>query len=453
MEVKKPVGVFTVMEKRGLTTLEIFHNRKEGKFLLKGAKEWDDDLHFSRYMTDFTYVDVLTSDYRAVGTETLLADFRELGLAYYLERIEQLLREGRHEGIEFYYHRRENIRVAFCKHSCTIGLGNRQHAIRTGAMRRHELDEPEIDVITDGLNLSRAMTYKNAVASLPYGGCKTVVQCDPVKLDDFETMGFLSYVPDRCQVFVGADMGLDEEMVDIIRERYTKNFVGGTGSPLASTGAPTAYGEFIAIKEACDFVYGSRDLRARTLALQGLGHVGRPLAEYLLDDGARLIVTDIDLSRVHKLQQKYGSDSVRYVAPDEIYTLDADIFSPCAMGGIIIEDRIPEFRFKIIIGSANNQLKATSKRDEIELAKKLADAGILFAVDWTHNTGGVIAAALLWQLQEDATEEQLKSKIELPCRTNFRKLLEEARETGKTPTELVYEKVEAMIHAGAGFSK
>jgi len=445
-------GVFTVMQKRGLTTLEIFQNIKEDKFLLRGAREWDDDLQFSKYATDFTYLDVLTKDYKAVGTETLAADFEELGLKDYLERLEQLLREARHEGIEFYYHHRKDIRVAFCKHSVTVGLGNRRHAIRAGAMRRHELDEPEIDVIIDGLNLSRAMTYKNAIASLPYGGCKTVIQCKPVQLDDLETIGFLSYVSDRCRCFPGADMGLDDEMVDIIRERYTKNFVGGTRSPLVSTGTPTAYGEFLAIKEACDFVYGSRDLRARKIALQGLGHVGYPLVEYLLGDGAELIVTDIDLAKVHKLQQKYGSDSVKYVAPDEIYTVDADVFSPCAMGGIITEDRIPRFKFKIIIGGANNQLKTTSKEGEIELAKKLADAGILFVVDWAHNTGGVIAASVLWQLQEEATEEQLKPKIELPCRTNFRNLLEEARETGKTPTELVYEKVEAMVYSAAGFS-
>ncbi|GAI05414.1 unnamed protein product, partial [marine sediment metagenome] len=144
-------------------------------------------------------------------------------------------------------------------------------------------------------------------------------------------------------------------------------------------------------------------------------------------------------------------DLVKYVEPDEIYTVDADVFSPCAMGGIITEDRIPKFKFKIIIGAANNQLRATSKEAELELARKVADAGILFVVDWAHNTGGVIAASVLWLLQEEATEEQLKPKIELPCCINFRKLLDEARETGKTPTELVYEKVEAMVYSGAGF--
>jgi len=443
-------GIFSVMDRMDLTTLEIFQNRNENTFFMRGMKEWEDDLQFSRYGTEFTYVDLLTPDYKAMGTQELAARFRKMGLEDALARVEQFLREGRHEGIEFFYHRRNDIRVSFCKHSVTLGLENRQHVMRAGAMRRHEPDEPEIEVIKDGLNLSRAMTYKNAVSALPYGGCKTVVQCAPVKLDDYETMGFLSYVPDRCRVFVGADMGLDEEMVDIIRSTFTKNFIGGTKSPLASTGSPTAYGEFLALKEDCNFTYGTRDLSDKTIALQGLGHVGFPLAEYLLGDGAKLIVADIDMGKVGALQQEYGPDRVTYISPDEIYTVEADIFSPCAMGGVITEERIPQFHCKIIQGSANNQLNATSREAEIAMAKKVADAGILFAVDWAHNNGGVIAASVLWQLQEEATEEELNPKIELPCRTNFRKLLEEAKEKGKTPTELVYEKVEKMVYGDEG---
>jgi len=443
----KDESIFSVMGNMDLTTLEIFQDRMENKFLMKGMKEWDDDLEFCNYGREFSYVDILTENYKAIGTEELVAGFREFGLRDYLARVEQLLREGRHEGIEFFYHRKKDIRVSFCKHSVTLGLENRQHAMRAGAMRRHESDEPEIEVIIDGLNLSRAMTYKNAVSALPYGGCKTVVQCAPVNLDDYEAMGFLSYVADRTRNFPGADMGLDEEMVDVIRKRFTKNFVGGTKSPLASTGSPTAYGEFLAIKEACHITYGNRDLSGKTIAIQGLGHVGFPLAEYLLDDGAGIIVTDIDKGKADRLQQRYGSDLVRYVSPDEIYTVEADIFSPCAMGGIITEKRIPQFRYKVILGSANNQLRATSKEAEIALAEKVAKAGILFVVDWAHNNGGVIAASVLWQLQEEATEEQLNPKIELPCRTNFRKLLEEAKKGGKTPTELVYEKVEKMVYS------
>ena len=446
-------SVFSIMEKEELTTLEIFQNRKEGKFVLRGMKEWDDDIKWDRYMTDFTAEDILTDDYRAVGTTRLLTDFDELGLNDYLEQIKQLLREGKHHGIEFYYNRKKNIKVMYCKHVNMPGIGNRRRAIRTGAMRRHELDEPEIDILIDGLNLARAMAYKNAIANLPYGGSKILVQCAPVELDDFETMGFLGYVTDRTRSFTGPDMGFEPEMADIIREKFTKNYTDGRNSPMAATGFPTAYGEYLAIREACDFVYGSRDISKKKIAVQGLGEVGYPLAEYLLNDGATLVVTDIVFSKVQRLQQKWGADLVQYVEPEDIYTVDADIFSPCAMGGIITEERISKFKFKIIMGSANNQLKATSKEAEIELAKKLAKRGILFVIAWAHNSGGVIAAWAEWVFQEEASFEKIKPKMESICRDNLSGLLDEAKRIGKTPTELVYEKVENAVYSGAQFSE
>lgn len=446
-------SVFDLMEKEDLTTLEIFYNQKEDKFLIRGMKEWDDDVPWDRYMVDFTSEDILTKDYKAVGTATLEARFNKLGLKDYLEHVKKLIREGKNHGIEFYYNRKKNIRIMYCKHVNTLGIKNRRHAMRAGAMRRHELSEPEIDVILDGLNIARAMAYKNAIANIPYGGSKILVQCDAVDLDDFETMGFLAYVTDKSRSITGPDMNFEPEMADIIREKFTKNYTGGRKSHMGTSGAPTGYGEYIAIKEACDFVYGSRDISGKKIAIQGLGEVGYPLAEYLLDAGARLIVTDINLAKVYRLQQKWGEDLVDYVEPDKIYTVDADVFSPCAMGGIITEERIAKFKFKIIMGSANNQLKATSKEGEIELAKKLADAGVLFVVDWAHNAGGVLTAWAEWVFQEEASLDKIKPRIELVCRENLRKLLEEAKRTGKTPTELVYEKIENMVYSGAEFSE
>lgn len=446
-------GVFELMEREDLTTLEIFYNQRENKFLMRGMKEWDDNVCWDRYMADFTYEDILTDDYKTIGTATLLAAFDELGLADYLQQIEQLIREGRNHGIEFYYNRKKNIRVMYCKHVNTLGIRNRRHAIRAGAMRRRELSEPEIDVIVDGLNIARAMAYKNAIANIPYGGSKILVQCDAVELDDFETMGFLAYVTDRSRSFSGPDMNFEPEMADIIREKFTRNYTDGRKSRMGTSGASTGYGEYIAIKEACDFIYGSRDISDKKIAIQGLGEVGYPLSEQLLGDGAKLIVSDIELSKVQRLQRKWGEDLVEYVEPDEIYTVDADIFSPCAMGGIITEERIPQFKFKIIIGSANNQLKATSKEGEIELAKKLADASILFVVDWAHNVGGVLTAWAEWILQEEASLDKIRPRTEQVCGSNLRQLLEEARITGRTPTELVYEQVEDMVYSGAEFSE
>jgi glutamate dehydrogenase/leucine dehydrogenase len=446
-------SIFGFMEKNGLTTLQIFYDRKNDRFLLQGMKEWDDDFPFHKYNTDFTVEDILTEDYFALNTERLVSALAQEGTKEELEQIQQVMRAGGHHGIDFYHHRRRNIRATYCKHINTPGIRNRRHAIRIGAMRRHGLDKPEIEVITDGLNLARAMAYKNAAANIPYGGSKIVVQCDPVSLDDFESLGFLAYVTDRSRSVTGPDMNFPPEMADVIRERFTRNYIGARKGRLGATGKPTAYGEYLAIKEACRFIYGSPDISNKKIAVQGLGEVGYPVAEYLLNDGAKLIVTDVDLSKVHRLQEQWGSSLVEYVDPEDIYTVAADIFSPSAVGGIITEERIRGFKFKIIVGAANNQLQATSREREIELAKQLADAGILFVVDWAHNSGGVLCAWAEWLLQEGATFDRLKRKIEAVCRDNFRRLLEEAKTANKTPTELVYERTENMVQCGTDFDE
>jgi leucine dehydrogenase len=332
---KSPDSVFNVLAEEGLTTLEVFYNRQKDKFLWRGMKEWEEGIKWDKYMVDFTHEDILTDDYRSVGTKALMRVFYNLDLEDYLRKIENLLRDGKHHGIEFYHNRRLNIRVMYCKSVNTLGIRNKRHAIRAGGIRRHEPDEPEIDVLMDGLNLARAMSYKNALANIPYGGSKIVVQCAPVDLSDFETLGFLAYIIDSTRSFTGPDMGFEPAMADIMRERFTKSITGGIKSPLGPTGGVTAYGGYLAIKEACDFVYGSRSLAGRQIAVQGLGACGYPLAEYLLGEGASLVVSDIDRSKVAKLQRAWSNNVVKSVQPEDIYTVEADIFSPCAVGGII----------------------------------------------------------------------------------------------------------------------
>jgi len=446
-------SVFNVLAEKGLTTLEVFYNRQEDKFLLRGMKEWEESVKWDKYTADFTYEDILTDDYRSVGTKALVRAFSNLGLEEYLRRIENLLREGNHHGIEFYHNRRLNIRVMYCKGVNTPGIRNKRHAIRAGGIRRHEPDEPEIDVLMDGLNLARAMSYKNALAGIPYGGSKIVVQCAPVDLSDFETLGFLAYIIDRTRSFTGPDMGFEPAMADIMREKFTKAITGGVKSPLGPTGGVTAYGGYLAIKEACDFVYGSRSLNGRQIAIQGLGACGYPLAEYLLREGATLIVSDIDRSKVDKLQRTWNTDIVKSVHPEDIYTVKADIFAPCAVGGIITEDILSKFKFDIIMGLANNQIRATGQEGEIEIAKQLARAGILFVVEWAYNVAGVLVGWAEYIFGEEASFAKIKPRIELICRDNLRKLLYEATRVAKTPTELLYAKIEDAIYSGVSFSE
>lgn len=445
-------SVFSVLAKEGLTTLEILRNRQEDRFILRGVKEWEEGIKWDRYMVDFTPEDILTDDYEAVGTEAIARAFTKLGLEDYLRRIEHLIREGRHHGIELYYNQGLNIRVIYCKSVNPLGLRNKRHALRAGGIRRHELNEPEIDVITDGLNLARAMSYKNAIAGLPFGGSKIIVQCAPVSLSDFETLGFLAYIIDKSRSFTGPDMGFEPAMTDIMQESFTKAITGGTKSPLGPTGAITAYGGYLAIKEACHFVYGSRSLDGKQIAIQGLGSCGYPLAENLLREGANLIVTDIDRAKVDNLQRAWDARVVKSVKPEDIYTVAADIFSPCALGGIITEDRIDKFKFSIIMGMANNQLRATSQESEIELAKKLARAGILYVIEWAYNIAGVLTGWAEYIFGEAASLDKIKPRIESICRDNLRKIFDEASSLGKTPTELLYDKVEDAVYSGVPFS-
>jgi glutamate dehydrogenase/leucine dehydrogenase len=416
-------------------------------------KEWEESVKWDTYMVDFTHEDILTDDYRSVGTKALVRAFSNLGLEDYLRRIENLLREGKHHGIEFYHNRRLNIRVMYCKSVNTLGIRNKRHAIRAGGIRRHEPDEPEIDVLMDGLNLARAMSYKNALANIPYGGSKIVVQCAPVDLSDFETLGFLAYIIDSTRSFTGPDMGFEPAMADIMRERFTKSITGGIKSPLGPTGGVTAYGGYLAIKEACDFVYGSRSLAGRQIAVQGLGACGYPLAEYLLGEGASLVVSDIDRSKVAKLQRAWSNNVVKSVQPEDIYTVEADIFSPCAVGGIITEDMIGKFKFDIVMGLANNQLRATGQAGEIEIARHLARASILFVIEWAYNVAGVLTGWAEYILGEEASFAKIKPRIESICRDNLRKLLDEAKRVDKTPTELIYDKVEDAIDSGISFGE
>jgi glutamate dehydrogenase/leucine dehydrogenase len=446
-------SVFNVLAEEGLTTLEVFYNRQKDKFLLRGMKEWEEGVKWDKYMVDFTHEDILTDDYRSMGTKALAKVFSNLGLEDYLRRIENLLRDGKHHGIEFYHNRRLNIRVMYCKSVNTLGIRNKRHAIRAGGIRRHEPDEPEIDVLIDGLNLARAMSYKNALANIPYGGSKIVVQCAPVDLSDFETLGFLAYIIDRTRSFTGPDMGFEPAMADIMREKFTKAITGGVKSPLGPTGGVTAYGGYLAIKESCDFVYGSHSLNGRQIAIQGLGACGYPLAEYLLGEGASLVVSDIDRSKVAKLQRAWSNNVVKSVQPEDIYTVEADIFSPCAVGGIITEDIIGKFKFDIIMGLANNQLRATGQAGEIEIARHLARAGILFVIEWAYNVAGVLTGWAEYIFGEEASFAKIKPRIESICRDNLRKLLDEAKRVDKTPTELIYNKVEDAIYSGISFGE
>ncbi|MBI2894879.1 MAG: Glu/Leu/Phe/Val dehydrogenase family protein [Deltaproteobacteria bacterium] len=427
--------------RRGLTTLELL--RAGASFRLSLRREWDEGVDFAGYARDFSVDQVPCADPIALGDEEARGVLAEAAPA--LGRLESLMRAGGHEMVVLRAHAGLGVRAWLHVHSSVLGRNNGYHAIRAGGIRRHEPGEREEAVLVDGLNLGRAMSFKNAAAEIPFGGCKMTVQSAPVALapPDEPRLGFLAYCIDAGHFMTGPDMGFSPQLADVLRARFTRNILGGSRGALGPTGAPTALGCFLAIQEVARWKWGSADLGGRHAAVQGLGAVGLPLARHLVEAGMRLTVADTDPARIAAAQSELGAMEV--VSPDRILSIPCDLLSPCAIGGVLDEASIDALRCEMIYGSANNQLRAFSEEEEKRLAERIAARGIVYQPDWTHNTAGVMAGFEEYAHPDDASLERILPRLERVCRDGTRSLLEEAARTGRTPTAIAYERVRERL--------
>lgn len=183
-----------------------------------------------------------------------------------------------------------------------------------------------------------------------------------------------------------------------------------------------------------------------SVAIQGLGDVGATIADLLVKENAKLIIADIDDKAGENFKAKYSDKDITVVPVNKILEIEADVFCPCAIGGIITEANIPNLKFKIIIGAANNQLNATSQEEEIRLAKLLDEQGILFQIDWWHNCGGVIVAIDEYELGNQTTFEAVVEKVINRVSKLTWEKLNEAKEKGITPTKAIYAECEEIVY-------
>ncbi len=245
--------------------------------------------------------------------------------------------------------------------------------------------ESEEEAIADAVRLSKGMTYKNAAAGLNLGGGKAVIIGDPNK-DKSEALfrAFGRFVQSLGGRYITAeDVGTSVEDMEYIN--METDFVAGLPEQFGGSGDPspfTALGTFEGIRASVKYQLKRKDLKGIRVAVQGAGHVGYYLCEMLHDAGAELIISDIFEEQVDKIVDDFGATSV---GGDKIYDVEADVFSPCALGAIVNDDTIPRMKFKIIAGGANNQLL-----DEKIHGQKLKDKNILYAPDYLINAGGVI---------------------------------------------------------------
>jgi leucine dehydrogenase len=262
------------------------------------------------------------------------------------------------------------------------------HSLRLGPALGGARCVPYADsgaALYDALRLARGMSYKAAISRLPYGGGKAVIM-RPREISDRK--GFYRAFGDFIESLGGRyvtamDSGTEVSDMDIIAERT--RFVACTTARGGDPAPFTALGVFSALKATVEFRLGRDDLDGLHVALQGAGHVGYQFARRLHDAGAKLTVTDREPARAQRCAQEFGA---RVVGPDEIYTVDADVFAPCALGAVLNEHTIPQLRAKVVVGAANNQLATPA--DGVALAGR----DITYAPDYVANAGGLIQIAL-----------------------------------------------------------
>lgn len=242
----------------------------------------------------------------------------------------------------------------------------------------------EEDAIVDVLRLSRGMTYKNSAMGLNFGGGKAVIIGDSRKDKSEELFrAFGRFVQSLGGRYLTAeDVGISSEDMAIVatETEYVLGLPERSGDPSPAT----AFGVYRGMKACAREVYGEESLKGKKVAVQGVGHVGYYLIRYLHDEGAHVYATDIYSDR---LERAVADFKITPVKPEEIYGLDVDIFAPCALGAVVNDETIPQFKCKIIAGAANNQLK------EPRHGEVLTEKGILYAPDFVINGGGVTNVA------------------------------------------------------------
>jgi len=284
-----------------------------------------------------------------------------------------LMQEQGHEQVVFWSEPTAGYRGIIAIHNTTLGP-----ALGGTRFWNYASDE---EALIDVLRLAKGMTYKAAVSGLNLGGGKSVIIGDPrVSRREMIFRAHGRFVDSLKGRYITAeDVGTSVEDMDYVQmeTRFVAGVAGGSGDP----SPVTAYGTYRGIKAAAKERYGSDDLNGLTIAVQGTGHVGYYLCEYLHEEGAKLIVTDIDDARVQRVVSQFGATAVK---PDEIYGVKAQIFAPCALGAVVNDKTLPQFKFDIIAGSANNQLHQERHGDALQ------EMNILYAPDYVINAGGLI---------------------------------------------------------------
>src|SRR6185369_16468325 len=278
----------------------------------------------------------------------------------------------------------------------------------------------------------RLMSYKAALAGLPYGGAKAVLFADAKNADERSLLiktyaQKINYL--RGSFITGADVGVNEDDLKMMRKE-SKYIVGVSTDPVKFTVLGIYYSLQVCLREK----FGTDSLQGRSFAIQGLGKTGYSLLKILYKDAAKIIVCDIDEKKVASVKKEFPNISV--VSPSEIFKQKVDVYSPCALGNVFTANSVTTLKCKIIVGPANNQL-ATDKIGDIIFQK-----GILYAPDYVVNAGGLIAVV---QEYEDPKVSDLKIAKKVLGIKKTMKLIVEQSKLQKVPTNRIADQMAEKI--------
>lgn len=334
----------------------------------------------------------------------------------------QYMSRYNYEQLVYCYDKGVGLRAIIAIHDTTLGP-----ALGGIRMRPYTTED---EAVLDVLRLGRAMTYKAAVAGLPLGGGKAVIIGNPANDKTealFRSMG--RYVESLGGRYIATeDVGITVQDIEWVSQE-TEHAVG---LPMSQGGSgdsspPTAFGVLQAMRACAEEKLGSDSLKGRTVVIQGLGKVGYHLAELLHEEGARIMATDVNPQLVEMAKKEINAIPVD---TEGIYDVMGDIFSPCALGGILNKKNIPRLKCPVVCGCANNQL--LEEADAVRLEQR----GILYAPDFVANAGGIINLSFeLTSYDPDAAKEKL-----LAIRNTTEKVFQRAHKD-KITTALAAERI------------
>lgn len=348
--------------------------------------------------------------------------------------LEEIVIEG-YEKVVVVNDERSGLKAIICIHNTALGP-------TLGGTRIFPYPNFEA-ALTDAKRLARGMTYKSAMAEVGFGGAKSVIIAHPKNKNDEMLKAFAEAVNRLAGLYTCAeDAGCTVQDVTLIG-KHTPYVVGLSHEK--SSGNPsyfTAWGTFRGIQAVLQELDGSTSLEGKTVAIQGLGSVGAILAEHLFWHGAKLIVSDIDWEKTKALAKKF--DAVACPCED-ILSVECDVLAPCAMGGIINPETIPQLRTRAIAGCANNQLLSDQDADALK------QRGILYAPDFVINAGGLINVSHEL-LEEGYCPGESRKKVD-QIYDHLLKLFELAKKNDCSTHQAAVELAEHRVKHGIGKRK